>query len=637
VRRLSAEDLFTLRFLRGASLSPDGRHVAYAVSCTDPDERFEIWIVGTAGGEARRIAYRGNAAAPRWSADGGSIAFVADQRLRVAAFPSLELSEPLTPGHLRVVGVPCWSPDSARLAVCLLERPVVTGPRRVTSKHFRADGLGFLEGLTQRLYEVDRASGAVRCLTPSETICSQPEWSPCGQRILLLATDNPIPFASYSPRLLTIEVAGGALTEVMAGDWYIACARWLPGGDHIAVVASGPTTLTIPTLSLWVVDRSGSEPQLRTPGWVGEIGFRIHHDMPAWDLTSDNLISILDRHTALATLQKGGSVEIWRIALAGDVAMERVLRGERACIVLDASAAADVLLFAVSTMRAPPDLCIARLTDLHERRLTGLNEHVLAQWPQTQVERFVFQSGDGLDIETWFMAPADRSGPLPTVLYIHAGPFNAVGHAFRFDSLLLASQGYGVLFANFRGSVGYGEPFMRAIMGDWGARGFPDHMGAVDAAIERGYANPDRLGVWGASHGGFATCWIVGHTRRFKAAIAEAAVTNFTTLYYLSDAPEVFARDLGGKPHEIPDVYRARSPITYAHRCTTPTMLLHGEDDLRCPISEAEQFYRILHDVGCTTELVRIPECSHLGDSAGPLSARRAQNEALVRWFQQHL
>jgi dipeptidyl aminopeptidase/acylaminoacyl peptidase len=129
----------------------------------------------------------------------------------------------------------------------------------------------------------------------------------------------------------------------------------------------------------------------------------------------------------------------------------------------------------------------------------------------------------------------------------------------------------------------------------------------------------------------------VGHTSRFKAAIAEAAFTNFTTLYYLTDAPDVFARDLGGRPHEIPDVYRARSPLTYAHRCTTPTMLLHGEDDLRCPISEAEQFYRVLQDVGCTTELFRIPGCTHLGDSIGPLNARRAQNDALLSWFQLHL
>ena len=218
-----------------------------------------------------------------------------------------------------------------------------------------------------------------------------------------------------------------------------------------------------------------------------------------------------------------------------------------------------------------------------------------------------------------------------------ADPSSRRVSAFRYDFLLLASQGFGVLFANFRGSAGYGEPFARAIMGDYGARGYPDHMGAVEAAIARGLADPDRLGVWGPSHGGFATCWIVGHSARFKAAIAEAAVTDFATTYYLSDAPDGIARDLGGRPHEIPDVYRSRSPMTYAHRCTTPTPFLHGDEDLRCPISEAEQFFRALQDVGCPSELRRIPGCSHMGDSVGPLSARKAQNQALLDWFGRYL
>jgi dipeptidyl aminopeptidase/acylaminoacyl peptidase len=174
-------------------------------------------------------------------------------------------------------------------------------------------------------------------------------------------------------------------------------------------------------------------------------------------------------------------------------------------------------------------------------------------------------------------------------------------------------------------------------MGDWGGRGFADHMAAIDCAIARGYADPTRLGVWGPSHGGFATCWIVGHTDRFKAAVAEASITDFASLYFTTDAPAVLARDLGGKPHEIPERYRACSPVTYAHRCTTPTLLIHGEDDRRCPIAQAEAFHRALHEAGCRVELVRIPQCSHSGDSIGPLSARAAQNEALIEWFERYL
>jgi dipeptidyl aminopeptidase/acylaminoacyl peptidase len=631
------EDLFDLAFLRDARLSPDGGRVAYTVSRTDGEERFEIWIADIKGEGEERLGCSGNATAPRWSPDGRWIAFVGNDRLRVAEFPSLIVSAPLTPEELSVQGAPTWSPDSARLAVSLLRRRMVEGPRRITSDHFRADGLGYLDGLTQHIYEVGHSSGALRCLTPSEGICSQPQWSPCGRRILFFATDDAIPFASYSPRLCTVDVDGGGITEVLGHRWYVACARWSPEGERIVVAAARDSTLTIPYLSLWVVDRSGHDADLRTPGMIGKLGFHIHHDMPAWDLTHGNILTVLDQETAFASVQVGGSVEICRIALRGDIVTDRVLTGERSCIVLDANLTSNVLLYAVTDLHSPTELWCSTLDTYKKSRLTTLNDDVLAGWTAMNVERFVFGSGDGTEIEAWFMARTDRRGPVPSVLFIHSGPYAATGYAFRFDFLLLAGQGFGVVFANFRGSSGYGEPFARAIMGDWGGRGYPDHMGAVDAAVEHGFADPDRLGVWGASHGGFATCWIVGHTNRFKAAVAEAASTNFTTLYYLTDAPEAFRRDLGGRPHEIPDVYHACSPMTYAHRCSTPTLLVHGEDDLRCPIGEAEQFYRALRDVACTTELLRIPGCSHLGDTIGPLSARRSENEALLDWFKRHL
>src|SRR5207248_4657298 len=127
-----------------------------------------------------------------------------------------------------------------------------------------------------------------------------------------------------------------------------------------------------------------------------------------------------------------------------------------------------------------------------------------------------FEGADGLGLEGWFIAPKAARDPQPTVMFIHGGPYHATGHAFRFDFHLLAAGGFAVLTANVRGSAGYGETFARRILGDWGERGFPDHMAAIDAAITRGWADEKRLGVWGPSHGGFATTWIVGHTNRFR-------------------------------------------------------------------------------------------------------------------------
>jgi dipeptidyl aminopeptidase/acylaminoacyl peptidase len=308
--------------------------------------------------------------------------------------------------------------------------------------------------------------------------------------------------------------------------------------------------------------------------------------------------------------------------------------GERCCILLNACADRRKFLFLATQMLDPVDI---HVFDGVDTRLTHINRELLAEWPTVHPRHLNFRSADGLDLEGWFLADASDSGPRATVLFIHGGPFNAAGHAYRFDLHLLASHGFGVLCANFRGSFGYGEAFALAIMGDWGARGFPDHMATVEHAVQSGLVDPGRIGVWGASHGGFATCWLICHSDRFRAAVAEAAVTNLATVYYLSDAPETFSRDLGGKPHEIPDVYRSRSPLTYAHRCKTPTLLIHGENDLRCPIAEAEQFYRALLDVGCVSEMVRLRHASHLGDSIGPPSTRVGQNAALLEWFKRFL
>lgn len=634
---LSPTDLFRLKFVRDARLSPDGRQAAYTLSRTDDAEHLEIHFADLATGASQRLDFNGDARSARWSADGRRLAFVGNGRLYLFGGDSGRRSEPLTPEGWEVQGFPSWGPDSNRVAVSLVRRRTVSGPRRISTETYRADGVGYHDRLQQEIWIADCRSGSCTQLTQNLGLCFAPEWNPRADELLIFASTAPVPFSSYSPRLLTIEVEDGSVKEVLDARWYVTTAKWTPNGECIVIAAAHDSELTIPNLTLWLVGRNGKSPLHRTPGLMGNVGCRATHDMPVWDLTQSNVLVVLDEHSALASVHRGGAVEIWQVSLTGDRRMQVVVSGERTCIVLDADVARQRVLFAATDLLTPTELRCAGLDGCDERRITRLNDDVLEQWPRQSVHRLPFVSAGNLPIESWFMRRADTTDPLPTVLFIHGGPFSATGNAFRYDFHLLASRGYGVLFANFRGSAGYGEAFARAIMGDWCGKAYPDHIGAVDAAVSLGLADPDRLGVWGPSYGGSATCWIVGHTNRFKAAVAEAAGVNLATRYYISDIPDVFRRDLGGTPHELPDVYRERSPITYARNCTTPTLLLHGEDDLRCPISEAEQFFRALQDVGCITELFRIPNCSHLGDSIGPLSARAAQNEALIDWFQRFL
>ena len=224
------------------------------------------------------------------------------------------------------------------------------------------------------------------------------------------------------------------------------------------------------------------------------------------------------------------------------------------------------------------------------------------------------------------------------VLYIHGGPHSGFGNTFSFDFQMLAGAGYAVLFINQRGSTGYGDAFATKIIGDWGNLDYKDLMAGVDAAIERGLVDPDRMGVCGLSGGGNLSCWIVGNTDRFKAAVPENPVTNFVSFYGVSDiGPYFAAREMGGLPHEIPETYRRCSPITYAHRCKTPTLLIQGEYDHRCPPEQSEQFYSILKVNGCTVEMVRLPESYHTGSINGALKFRKAQNDALLDWMNKYV
>jgi dipeptidyl aminopeptidase/acylaminoacyl peptidase len=236
------------------------------------------------------------------------------------------------------------------------------------------------------------------------------------------------------------------------------------------------------------------------------------------------------------------------------------------------------------------------------------------------------------------MKPPTGEPPYPTVLYIHGGPHGAYGYNFSFDFQMLAGAGYAVLYINHRASTGYGDAFSTAITGDWGNLDYNDLMAGVDYAIERGLTDADKLGVCGLSGGGNLSCWIVGQTDRFKAAVPENPVTNFVSFYGVSDIGPWFATaQMGGAPHEIPEVYAKCSPITYAHKCTTPTLLIQGEADWRCPAEQSEQFYTVLKANGCTVEMVRLPNSSHAESITGDLKVRRAQNDALLGWMNKYV
>lgn len=646
-RAVQPEDLFNLRFLNGGKLSPDASQVVYAVSQINAEQDKEyltIYLLDLDRGSTKQltsgVAKDSN---PQWSPDGGSIAFVSDraglQQLYLLPVDGGEARQ-LTEVERGIGGGFAWSPDGSKIAFSAApaDEPLDLGtePYRVDRTVYRFDAIGYLDQTVQDIYLLELASGETRQLTDDRTNNVNPRWSPAGNEILYDATMRADAARAMTPDLMTVDL-GGKRKTILAGWASIEGANFTPDGKRIVFVGRPNDGKPIGSKSdLYALDIATGDLDNRTAAWRIGVGGRLSLDMPIAGLSEWNTAITDDGGTAITTVQEGGVNHIYRIALSGAESCQALTEGERAVFPLDLRG--DQLLYASTSLNAPPDLRLANMATGSHQQLSRLNGDHLSTLDLPCTERLLWESVDGVEVEGWYMKPARGEAPYPTILYIHGGPHAAYGYGFHFDFQMLAGAGYGVLFLNHRASTGYGDDFSTAIKGDWGNLDYQDLMTGVDRTISLGLADADRLGVCGTSGGGNLSCWIVGQTDRFKAAIPQNPVTNWRSFYGTSDIGIYFGvEQMGGHPHEVPEVYDKCSPISYAHNCKTPTLLVQSELDWRCPAEQSEQFYTVLKANGCIVEMLRQPGGSHGASIYGAINLRRAHNDAMLDWFARYV
>ncbi|HVU09921.1 MAG TPA: S9 family peptidase [Phototrophicaceae bacterium] len=644
-RPLEPADLFRLKFVTGARLSPDGKQVAYTVTHVDAEQEKEfsaIWLTALDSGETRQLTNgRAKDTNPQWSFGGDQLAFVStrDDKAQLYVIP-VDGGEARAITSLKqgVGGTFAWSPDDTQIAfsaVPIEEARDPAKPYRLTRTVYRFDALEYLDDVVQSLYLIDLSGGAARRLTNDGMMNTEPQWSPDGKEILFTSTMQPDSAAAILPSLRVIDVDSGAVREIVSGWDGVGSAGWTPDGGRIVFSGTPPGKLIGTKADLWVIDRAGGTPECRTAGLNVGVEGTVQGDQPV-GMAIPRVILARDGQSAYERVQIGGTVHIYKIALTGDESWTPLLTGERTTLLT--SADSEHLLYLATDINHPVDLYISKIDGSDERQITHLNDHWRAGITFPQSKHLLFPGSDGVQVEGWLLTPPTGQAPYPTILFIHGGPHIAFGNAFHFDMQMLAGAGFAVLLVNHRASTGYGDAFSTAIKGDWGNLDYLDLMAGVDHVIAQGWADADRLGVCGRSGGGNLTCWIVGQTERFKAAAPENPVTNWQSFYGTSDVGLWFAvEQLGGRPHEIPDVYARCSPITYAHRCTTPTLLIQGEHDWRCPAEQSEQFYATLKASGCIVEMLRMPNSPHGGAVSGPIAVRKAHNDALLDWMRRYV
>jgi dipeptidyl aminopeptidase/acylaminoacyl peptidase len=300
-----------------------------------------------------------------------------------------------------------------------------------------------------------------------------------------------------------------------------------------------------------------------------------------------------------------------------------------------------VLVAAYETPTSVGDVVAVDLSRGTRRTVFEANADLVRRTRVRGPDRVVVPS-DGFDVDVAVLRPTDATDDeaLPTIFALHGGPADAWGGYFTDIAFLLASSGYQVAMPNVRGSIGYGRAFAEAERADYGGGELRDLLAVVDAMAALPGTNSARLGIVGGSHGGYLTAWAVANSDRFAAAVCACPVIDLRSTWAAGDGAAGWWADLyhGGPPWERQEYWTERSPLSRAHRIRTPVLIVHGEDDHRCPVDQGEMLFSILHRVGSPAELVLYPNASHgFAEPGFPRRVRADYFERLISWFDQHL
>lgn len=565
------------------------------MSKRDGERPNAICVLPTDGGESRELLrYRATPTSLAWSPDGSRIAFTV----------------PVDPDNVEETPQPEGAPS-----------PV----RATTRIDYKQDNRGYLDGVRHQVVLADVAGSSATQVTSELRDHLEPQWSPDGRTIAVKVTNRN----GMHSQLGLVDVASATTELVGPEDGTLGTWRWSRDGTFILLDGDDRPTAGTDYFRREVA--SGQRVRLTT-----DLAFSPDSGFPTISPPSHPVW--LDDSTALVLGTQAGESGLWTVDVQSGEITE-VQRWQATHSGLSTDLEARVIAQVRSGVDGTSELVITDRETGRTRHLSGLNDAVFAESPLAEVELRRVERG-GETIESWVYRPAgfDESRTYPVILDVHGGPHGNHGWTFNGGAQVLASNGYIVVATNPRGSGTYGRDFAQQVHGDWGGEDWLDLQAALDDVLQMPYADAARTGIYGYSYGGFMTAWAIGQTERFRAAVCGAPVFDMHSFYGTSDIGHDFGEtQWGGTPLEIGDWMREQSPSTHVHKVTTPTLIVHGEADERCPIGQGEQMFVGLLKAGVETEFVRYPGGSHLMLRGGPSEHKIDYYTRVLGWFDRYL
>lgn len=628
--------------------SPDGKQIAFI---SDRAMGSQIWLIPADGGEAVQLTrFQNGVQSPRWSSDGSTI---------FALVPTQADDEVL-----------CFADDTseteAKDTMDKAQKEWAENPKRFGKLHYKMDGSGLSKHLYPQLVAIDVADGTVKQLTKGHVGIRSITPSPDGQYVYFTQGHESDLEWWYSD-LYRIAVDSEQI-ERLSDELLFHEVKFSPDGKTLAALAYDDTYNTY---------KSATHTKLYLLTPEGQMIRHLTADFPD-DLSNSNLTDLRasvgstylrfaeDSQALYLLSTREGQSEILRFQTDGSTPQGEVVLGGKRDIYAYDFVGESQFVFAYATSTNPSRLAVAELGNgpfatrtyrgptepmnqvaatpfapQNEQLLFAPNEALVESLNLVEPEPFWYQSANNWWVQGWVMRPTDfqAGNQYPTILEIHGGPQLNYGYAVFHEMQWLAAQGYAIVLTNPRGGKSYGQDFVNAVRHHYGEGDAADVLNGLEAACEQfDFIDAKRVAVTGGSYGGFMTNWLVGHTNRFFAAVSQRSISNWISFFGCSDIGPLFVESqlVEAASGNLEALWRM-SPLAYVEQVETPILMLHSEQDLRCPIEQAEQFYTWLRRRGKDTELLRIPNASHGLSRDGKPKLRVKRLEAIFGYINDRL